>query len=86
MASRPSARLVHRAASWALAVALLAYPRGFRRRFGREVRADFDRLLDEAGPLQVIRTLLAHVGQGLAERSAAFARWLWWPSVRPHLY
>jgi putative ABC transport system permease protein len=34
----------------------------------------------------VIRTLLAHLKQGFAERGAALARWLWWSSVHPHLY
>ena len=75
-----------RLASAGLAVALLAYPRGFRRRFSQEVKADFDRLLDDGRPAQVLRHLWLHVQQGLAERASAIVRWLWWPSARPHLY
>jgi putative ABC transport system permease protein len=74
--------------SWgiALAVALAAYPRGFRRRFGDELRADFERAASTATTRDRLGMLATHVRNGLAERGAAVVRWTWWPTHRPHLY
>src|SRR6476619_6795572 len=86
MQGRQPPRQTSRLASAALAVALLAYPRSFRRRFGREVEADFERLVGDATATQIGRHLLVHVQQGLAERGSAIVRWSWWPNPTPHLY
>jgi predicted permease len=70
-------------------IALLAYPRAFRRRFGDEIRADFMRMLGTfgtLGTLGTLRTLGTFVLAGLAERWSAFVRLLLWPNSRPHLY
>ena len=56
-------------------VALLAYPRAFRRRFGAEM------LVDVRGV-----SLTRFVLTGLAERWSAVIRLLFWPNDRPHLY
>lgn len=72
--------------SLALTLVLYAYPRGFRRRFGAELRADFARAATTASFAARLRWLAAQIGQGLAERRSAVVRWLWWPSHRPHLY
>lgn len=58
-------------------LALLAYPRAFRRRFGRELHADF---LRSGGSLVLL------VLAGLGERWSALVRLLFWPNHRPHLY
>ena len=60
------------------AVALRAYPRAFRRRFGDEMRDDFRR----RGTL-AFGSLVRH---GLAERWAAVVRWSFFPNATPHLY
>jgi predicted permease len=60
-------------------LALLAYPRAFRRRFGAEMLADLDRAPGARG----VGVLVA---SGLAERWAALSRALFWPNHRPHLY
>lgn len=69
-----------------LTVTLLAYPRGFRRHFGRELRQDFERAAAGATAAQQLRWLAAHLANGLAERWAAAIRWVWWPGHRPHMY
>lgn len=72
-----------------LDMALLAYPRAFRRRFGSEIRADFRRAA-EATPARdqgsLLRTIGRHVISGLSERGSAVARWPLWPHHLPHLY
>jgi predicted permease len=79
----------HRWVRLAFAVALLAYPRAFRRRFGEEMRRDFDRTFDTSGTpstfgtLGTLGTLLL---SGLAERGSAIRRAVLWPNDRPHLY
>jgi putative ABC transport system permease protein len=79
---RPSSRL----ASWACRLALAAYPRRFRRRFGAELQADFARFVDTASFGQVVWNLLRHGVHGVAERGAAVTRWAWWSNHQPHLY
>ena len=58
-------------------LALLAYPRAFRRRFGAEMRGDFRR----RG--LALPTLVAN---GIGERWAATVRWTMFPNATPHLY
>jgi putative ABC transport system permease protein len=65
-------------------IALLAYPRKFRRRFGEEMRDDFRRRAGRVPPTP--RALVALVGDGLRERTAAVTRWSLWPHHQPHLY
>lgn len=62
-------------------VALLAYPRAFRRRFGEEMRDGFRRSSVPAWP-----TIAALIGNGLKERYAAIVRWSFYPNSTPHLY
>jgi putative ABC transport system permease protein len=61
---------------WLYRLALLAYPRKFRRRFGAEM------LAARPQPSQVFSFAAA----GIAERWSALVRLLWWPNHRPHLY
>jgi putative ABC transport system permease protein len=61
-------------------IALLAYPRAFRKRFGAEMRHEF--IHSGHGSL----SLLKHVTNGLQERGAAITRWAYFPSSTPHLY
>ncbi len=61
-------------------VALLAYPRAFRRRFGAEMRDEFLR----SGPR--LTSIVRHVFNGLAERGSAVRRWAYFPNFTPHLY
>jgi putative ABC transport system permease protein len=61
-------------------IALFAYPRAFRRRFGAEMRDEFAR---SNGGLQ---TIARHVTNGLAERGSAITRWAYFPNFTPHLY
>jgi predicted permease len=63
-----------------LSLALLAYPRAFRRRFGAEMRDDFVR--SDRG----LSTLPRLVVNGLAERLSAVRRWAYFPNFTPHLY
>ncbi|HYU79247.1 MAG TPA: ABC transporter permease [Vicinamibacterales bacterium] len=63
----------------AFTLALLAYPRAFRRRFGDEMRRDFTAPATSGA----LGTLLYN---GLAERGSAIKRALFWPNDRPHLY
>ena len=64
-----------------LSIALLAYPRAFRRRFGDEMRDAFHR--SDRG---LARTLGGHVISGFKERGSAIARWAYFPNFTPHLY
>ncbi|MBL8138725.1 MAG: ABC transporter permease [Acidobacteria bacterium] len=69
-----------------LGLALLAYPKAFRARFGPEIRADF-RVIAATGPWPVlVHTLGQHVVCGAAERVAALRRWPLWPNRQSHLY
>ncbi|HKH75261.1 MAG TPA: ABC transporter permease [Vicinamibacterales bacterium] len=61
-------------------IALLAYPRAFRKRFGAEMRDEFDR------SRRGFPSLLKHVTNGLQERGAALTRWAYFPASTPHLY
>jgi predicted permease len=71
---------------WLIAVALLAYPRAFRRHYGDEIRADVARASATTG-VQALLGTLARVGaSGLAERWSALHRAALWPNYRPHLY
>ncbi len=65
-------------------VALLAYPRAFRARFGDEMRDDFRRA--PLGTLGTVGTLGALIVEGVSERRAAIARWAFFPNHIPHLY
>jgi len=62
-------------------IALLAYPRAFRVRFGNEMRDDFAR--SNRG---LVPTLAKHVTNGFSERGSAFRRWAYFPNFTPHLY
>jgi predicted permease len=66
------------------ALALLSYPRAFRRRFGDEMRDDFRRTAP--GTVGTLGTLSAHVVNGLRERGSAVVRWAYFPNFTPHLY
>ena len=76
------------AASWLaerlFGLALLAYPRAFRRRFGDEMRDDFRRRADTGARLAA--TIGVLIKDGLTERWAAVVRWSFWPNHQPHLY
>jgi putative ABC transport system permease protein len=61
-------------------IALLAYPRAFRRRFGAEMRDEF------VGSQHGFVSLLKHVANGVQERGAAITRWAYFPTSIPHLY
>lgn len=61
-------------------IALLAYPRAFRRRFGDEMRDDFRRT---SGTLGTLGTLVLN---GVKERWSAVVRWTLFPNATPHLY
>lgn len=67
-------------------LALLTYPRAFRRRFGNEMRADLQRRMAEHEPRGAARLLVTAIASGLAERWSALVRLLFWPHHRPHLY
>ncbi|HYB94863.1 MAG TPA: ABC transporter permease [Vicinamibacterales bacterium] len=65
-------------------VALLSYPRAFRRRFGDEMRADFARThLTAAGTLRICAATALN---GFKERWAAVVRWSFFPNSTAHLY
>ena len=78
-------RFGRRAVGTALRLALLAYPRAFRRRFGDEMRDDFRRRAG-TGALPSTAAIGALIKDGLRERGAAVARWSFWPNHHPHLY
>ena len=61
-------------------IALLSYPRAFRRRFGAEMRDEFIRSNRGITPLATL------VGNGIAERGSAIRRWAYFPNFTPHLY
>jgi predicted permease len=62
-------------------LALLAYPRAFRRRFADEMRDEFQR--SRRG---LARMLAGHVANGFKERGSAIRRWAYFPHFTPHLY
>src|SRR5688572_12396991 len=62
-------------------LALLAYPRAFRRHFGAEMQDEFTR--SQRGR---VRSLVGHVVNGVKERGSAMARWSMFPNSTPHLY
>ncbi|HEY7055273.1 MAG TPA: ABC transporter permease [Vicinamibacterales bacterium] len=65
-------------------LALLAYPRAFRRRFGGEMYDAFRRR--PLGTVGTVRALGALAIDGLAERWSAIVRWAWFSNATPHLY
>ncbi len=65
-------------------LAMLAYPRAFRRRFGGEMKDDFRQ--SPVGTLRTVRTLGTLSLNGLAERWSAIVRWSFFPNFTPHLY
>lgn len=65
-------------------IALLAYPRAFRRHFGDEMRDDFRRRAGSGR--NTPGAFAALVRDGLRERATAVARWTLWPNHQPHLY
>ncbi|MDP1569691.1 MAG: ABC transporter permease [Vicinamibacterales bacterium] len=67
----------------AVSLALVAYPRAFRRRFGDELKRDTIRTLDTSGTLGTFGTLFL---SGLAERWSAIVRYWSWSTTTPHLY
>lgn len=81
--TRPSPRLL-RARDVFCRLALLAYPRAFRRRFGDEMRDDFRRT--HLGTIGTVRTLGTLFLNGMRERGSAIVRWTMFPNATPHLY
>jgi predicted permease len=71
----------HRTRGVLFSIALLAYPRAFRRRFGDEMRDDFRRTTSGT-----VVTLGRVAINGLKERGTAVARWSFSPGSTPHLY
>jgi putative ABC transport system permease protein len=78
-------------------LALLAYPRAFRKRFGAEMWTDFERTVGTtstfgtfgtrtSGTRGTFGTLGTLFLSGLSERRTAIVRVLFWPNSRPHLY
>jgi predicted permease len=65
-------------------LALLSYPRAFRRRFGAEMYGDFRRR--PQGIAGTMRTLARLAINGFAERWVAVVRWAWFSNATPHLY
>jgi putative ABC transport system permease protein len=65
-------------------LALLGYPRAFRRRFGEEITRDITRA--PRGALSTAGALATLAASGLGERCSAAVRLLLWPNHRPHLY
>jgi predicted permease len=65
-------------------LALLAYPRAFRRRFGAEMRDDFRRT--SLGTLGTLRTIGTLAMNGVRERGSSVVRWTLFPNATPHLY
>jgi putative ABC transport system permease protein len=80
--------VIARRRSWiaeaVFSAAFLAYPRGFRRRFGAEMRDDFRR--SPGGFAATARLAGALIANGVRERGAAIARWSFYPPHTPHLY
>jgi hypothetical protein len=75
-----------RLVGWIVALALLAYPRGFRRRFGDEMRTDVRRALGTTGVRGACRQVGTLTLSGLAERATAVRQVLMSSQARPHLY
>ena len=67
-------------------LALLAYPRAFRRRFGDEMRDDFRRTSATLGTTGTLGTLGTMIVNGVRERWSAIVRWTMFPNATPHLY
>ena len=78
--------LARRVALALFGITLLAYPRAFRNRYGREMRVDFLALAAQAPPSILGRALLDHLASGAAERLIALRRWPLMPNRSPHLY
>ncbi|MEO7134434.1 MAG: ABC transporter permease, partial [Vicinamibacterales bacterium] len=78
--TQPSPGL-RRARGALFSIALLAYPRAFRRRFGEEMRDDFQR-----AHRGLVRALSGHLISGVKERGSAITRWAYVPNFTPHLY
>ena len=82
--------------SLAVSLALLAYPRAFRRRFGAELERDTlgtlgmrlraPREPGHASARGILGTLGTLIVSGLAERWAAVVRYWSWGTTTPHLY
>jgi predicted permease len=66
--------------SWLFSLALLSYPKAFRRRFGAEMRDEFDRT---SGTIGTLGTLVIN---GFRERGTSIVRWAYFPNFTPHLY
>lgn len=81
--TRPSPAL-RRASDIFFRLALLAYPRAFRRRFGDEMHDDFRRT--PLGTLGTVRTLNSLFWNGVRERGSAVVRWTMFPNATQHLY
>jgi putative ABC transport system permease protein len=82
----PSPRL-RRTRGLLFSLALLAYPRAFRRRFGAELRLDFSENTEKNGGHGATAALLfGHIANGFKERGSAVARWAYFPNFTPHLY
>ncbi len=67
-------------------LALFAYPRAFRARFGDEMRDAFRRLPGTFGTPGTLGTLGTLIVEGVRERRSALARWAFFPNHIPHLY
>ncbi len=65
-------------------LALLSYPRAFRRRFSAEMHDDFRRT--PLSTMRTLRTLCTLVSNGVRERWSAVVRWTMFPNATPHLY
>ncbi len=73
---------------WLITLALLAYPRDFRRRFGDEMRAAVHHAAGAPGGGATVRALLALgtlVVSGIGERATAVRHALWTSPARPYL-
>lgn len=73
-------------AAIAFDLALLAYPRAFRRHFAVDMRADFRASAVAMTARETLGVLGHIVASGLAERVTAMARVLASPAHQPHLY
>lgn len=70
-------------------LSLLSYPRRFRKRFGAEMRADFERSRRTSGMPRgqgAVKTLGLVIGSGLKERATALHHALLVNGASPHLY
>jgi predicted permease len=68
-------------------LALLAYPRAFRARFGDELRAELSERAEKYGGHGATAALLfGHLVNGFKERGSAIRRWAYFPNFTPHLY